>query len=54
MVERSLVERSSQWLIPVLLAIGAAAALWYYWIAVNKPAPEPAVSPEPIAVETSN
>ena len=52
MVERSLVERSSQWLIPVLLAIGAAAALWYYWIAVNKPAPEPAVTPEPIAVET--
>ncbi len=44
-------ERSSQWLIPVLLAIGAAAALWYYWIAVHRPAPESAVLPEPIAEE---
>jgi hypothetical protein len=30
-----------QWLIPALLAIGAAGALWYYWISVNKLAPEP-------------
>ena len=44
-------ERSSQWLIPVLLAIGAAGGLWYYWIAVNRPAPESAVLPEPIAEE---
>jgi hypothetical protein len=44
-------ERSSQWLIPVFLAIGAAGALWYYWIATNRPAPEPAVVPAPIAEE---
>ena len=40
-----------QWLIPALLAIGAAGALWYYWIAVNRPAPEPVVAPEPVAQE---
>lgn len=39
-------KESSQWLIPVLLAVGAAGALWYYWMQVNEPvapaAPEPA------------
>ena len=44
-------ERSSEWLIPVLLAIGAAGALWSYWIAVNRPAPEPVVEPAPVAEE---
>jgi len=31
---------SIQWLIPVLLALGAAGALWYYWISVNRMPPE--------------
>ena len=26
-----------QWLIPVLLAVGAAVALWFYWAASNRP-----------------
>ncbi|MDX1403330.1 MAG: DUF3014 domain-containing protein [Woeseiaceae bacterium] len=34
--------RRTEWLIPVLLALGAAAALWYYWIQVNKTPPAPA------------
>ena len=42
-------ERSSQWLIPILLALGAAGALWYYWIAVNRPATEPIAAPAPPA-----
>lgn len=33
--------QSSQWLIPLLLAAGAAAALWYYWSQLNEPAPIP-------------
>ncbi len=40
-------KRTTQWLIPVLLAIGAAGALWFYWMAVNKPVPEPIVAPVP-------
>lgn len=43
--------QSIQWLIPALLAIGAAAALWYYWIAVNQPAPEPVVAPATTVAE---
>jgi hypothetical protein len=38
------------WLIPLLLAAGAAAALWYYWVTVNRAEPEP-VPAEPEAVE---
>lgn len=30
---------SAQWLIPVLLAAGAAAALWYFWTTADQPAP---------------
>ncbi len=40
-------EQKTRWLIPLLLAIGAAGALWFYWVAVNKPVPEPVVAPEP-------
>lgn len=49
----------TQWLIPLLLAIAAAGALWYYWMDVNKSRPdrvspprsvveEPAVLPGPL------
>jgi len=41
----------TQWLIPILLAITAAGALWYYWIAVNKSHPEPVLPPQPVAQE---
>lgn len=46
--------RKTEWLIPVLLALGAAAALWVYWIQVSKPTAEPppvveAPAPEPQA-----
>ncbi len=34
--------RRTEWLIPVLLALGAAGALWYYWIQVSRPPAEPA------------
>lgn len=40
----------TDWLIPVLLALGAAAALWYYWIQVRRPPAEPAtVTVAPVA-----
>ena len=43
--------RSGQWFIPVLLALGAGAALWYYWSQLSAP-PEPVtVAPEPAAAE---
>lgn len=44
-------KQMTQWLIPVLLAIAAAGALWYYWIAVNSPPPEPAPPPQPVVQE---
>lgn len=44
-------KQSSQWLIPILLAIGAAGALWYYWNTANRPAPEPVAAPTPVAEE---
>ena len=44
-------KQTTQWLVPLLLAIGAAGALWYYWIAVNKSAPEPVVAPAPQQAE---
>ncbi len=40
-------EQNSRWLIPVLLAIGAAGGLWYYWIAANQPDSAPVIAPEP-------
>lgn len=33
-------DRKKSWLIPVLLAAGAAAALAYYWLSIPDPAPE--------------
>jgi hypothetical protein len=44
-------KQMTQWLIPVLLAIAAAGALWYYWIAVNKSPPEVVPPPQPVAEE---
>ena len=43
---------ASQWLIPILLALGAAAGLWYYWVQTNEPVrqPPPASQP-PVAAE---
>lgn len=40
-----------QWLIPVLLAVGLAAALWFYWWQSSRPATdiEPELAPEPPA-----
>jgi len=45
-------DRSSQWLIPLILTAAAAAALWYYRYQVNTP-PSPAaiVAPDPAAQE---
>ncbi len=45
-------KQMTQWLIPVLLAIAAAGALWYYWVAVNRSPPEPAPPPQPVAQES--
>jgi hypothetical protein len=44
-------KQTAQWLIPVLLAIGAAGALCYYWIAVNRVDPPPLVTHEPAVEE---
>ena len=45
-------KESSQWLIPILLAVGAAGALWYYWVSVEKPVSVPAVeAPVSVPVE---
>lgn len=38
--------RKTEWLIPVLLALGAAGALWYYWMQVSRPPVEPAAVTE--------
>lgn len=40
-----------QWFIPIVLAIAAGAALWYYWVAVKKPLAEPEPMPVPVAEE---
>ena len=42
-------KRSSQWFIPIVPAVAAAAALWFYWQRVSEPVPvaaPPAVEPE--------
>ncbi len=43
--------QKTAWLVPVLLAIGAGGALWYYWIQVNEPVREPQILPQPVAEE---
>lgn len=35
-----------QWLIPVLLALGVAAALWFWWAQTERPAPVSDAEPE--------
>jgi hypothetical protein len=45
--------QTNQWLIPVLLAIGVAGALWYYRMQVSAPDPVPAEVPAPLAAEPS-
>lgn len=37
--------QSNQWLIPMLLAVGVAGALWYYRLQVAAPVPPPAEPP---------
>lgn len=44
-------KRRTEWLVPVLLALGAAGALWYYWTQVSKPPAEPVSVREPPAPE---
>jgi len=39
-------KQNMTWLVPVLLALGVAGALWYYWVSVEK-APEPATTALP-------
>lgn len=34
--------QTNQWLIPVILAVGAAVALWYYWMQMSPPPAKPA------------
>ena len=41
--------QTTAWLIPILLALGAAGALWYYWVQTNEPAPKPVVPRQPLA-----
>ena len=38
-------KQSSQWLIPIALALGAGVALWYYWAQLSRQAPEPVEMP---------
>lgn len=45
--------QTNQWLIPVLLAIGVAGALWYYRMQVSVPDPAPVEAPSPVADEPS-
>jgi hypothetical protein len=44
-------KQTVHWLVPLLLAFGAAGALWYYWIAVNRVGPAPVVAPQPAIKE---
>jgi len=43
--------QTTGWLVPLLLAIGAAGALWYYWFQVNEPVRQPQTLPQPVAEE---
>ena len=43
--------RETEWVIPVLLAVGAGVALWYYWMRVNAPEPPVPEEPPPAVVE---
>jgi hypothetical protein len=41
--------QTSQWLIPISLAVGASVALWYYWVSMSPPEPQPVRITEPVA-----
>jgi hypothetical protein len=41
--------QTNQWLIPVILAVGVAVALWFYWVRVSPP--PPAETAPPVAEE---
>lgn len=43
--------QTTQWFIPVLLAIGVAGALWYYRLNVSPPLPPPVAAPAEMAPE---
>lgn len=42
-----------QWLIPVLLALGAAAALWFWWAQTERPVSDPEPDQPAEAVDTA-
>ena len=42
---------SGQWLIPILLALGAGVALWYYWSQMSEVTVPVAAEPEPAAAK---
>lgn len=42
--------QTSQWLIPVILAVGAAVALWYYWTRMSTPIQPPVEVEAPVVV----
>jgi len=46
---RIMQRQTVSWLIPILLASGAAGALWYYWLRVDEPVQEPPPAPQPVA-----
>lgn len=46
--------QTNQWLIPIILAVGASAALWYYWVQVSPPAAPPAMIIPPAAEVPNN
>ena len=41
-------KQTSQWFIPVILAGAAGLALWFYWLRLSEPPPEPP-APPPVA-----
>jgi hypothetical protein len=43
--------QTTQWLIPIVLVIGAAGALWYYWMQISQPVEEPPPPPPVEVVE---
>jgi len=45
--------QSSQWLIPFVLVLGAAGALWYYWARMLPPEPPPAEVQPPVVAEST-